>query len=70
MSANAGSTDSIAPVNMLSNSNFQFPLDSDGMPFIFLPSSAYLLQAKSPATSSTWASGAVIQLIAPSVGDF
>lgn len=70
VAANAGSTDSITSVNMLSNANIPLAIDSDGNPFFFLPSSAYTLQAKTPATSSTWASGAAINLIAPSVGDF
>lgn len=70
VSAGAGSTDSIPSVNMMSNANVPLAFDSDGNTFLFLPSSAYSLQAKSPATSSTWASGAAIQLIAPSVGDF
>lgn len=70
VSASAGSTDSIPSVNLMSNANIPLPFDSDGNPFIFLPSSAYTIQAKSPATSSTWTTGAVIQLIAPSVGDF
>jgi len=70
VTANAGSTDSIAPINLMSNANVPLPVDSDGNPFFFLPSSAYTVQAKSPATSSQWAAGAVINLVAPSVGDF
>jgi len=70
VTANAGSTDSIASINLMSASNVPLPVDSDGNPFFFLASSAYTLQAKSPATSSTWTSGAAINLIAPSVGDF
>jgi len=70
ITANAGSTDSIAPINLMSNANVPLPIDSDGNPFFFLPSSAYTVQAKSPATSSQWAAGAVINLVAPSVGDF
>ena len=70
VAAGAGSTSGIATANLGSNSNVPLALDSDGNPFIFLPSSAYSLQAKTPATSSTWAAGAVINLIAPSVGDF
>lgn len=72
----AGSTDSVATVNLMSNANVasvpNIPLafDSDGNPYVFLPSSAYSLQAKSPATSSTWTTGAAIYVIAPSVGDF
>lgn len=70
VSANAGSTDSIVSVNLMSNANVPLALDSDGNPFFFLASSAYVLQAKTPAGSSAWATGAAIQLIAPSVGDF
>lgn len=70
VSANAGSTDTVPSVNLMSNANVPLAFDSDGNPFIFLPSSAYSLQAKTPATSSTWATGAAIYLIVPSVGDF
>jgi len=69
--AAAGSSDATPPLNLLSASNTPgLAVDSDGNPFIFLPSSAYTLQAKTPATSSTWASGTVMSIIAPSVGDF
>lgn len=68
--ASAGSSSTLATVNLLSNSNVPLAVDSDGNPFIFLPSSAYTLQAKTPATSSTWTSGAAINVIVPSVGDF
>jgi hypothetical protein len=70
--AAAGSTNSIAPTSFLSNANTTVPLalDSDGNPYLFLPSSAYSLQAKSPATSSTWTTGAALNLIVPSPGDF
>ena len=70
VAVSAGSTDSISSVNLMSNSNVPLAIDSDGNPFVFLPSSAYSLQAKTPATSSTWTTGAAINLIAPSVGDF
>jgi hypothetical protein len=70
MTINAGSTDSAPSINLLSNANVPLAIDSDSNPFLFLPSSAYSLQAKTPATSSTWATGAVINLIVPSVGDF
>jgi hypothetical protein len=70
ISANAGSTDSLPTVNLLSNANVPLALDSDGNAYVLLPSSAHSLQAKSPATSSTWTTGAVINVIAPSVGDF
>lgn len=70
VAVSAGSSDSVPSANLLSNSNIPLSIDSDGNPFVFLPSSAYTLQAKAPATSSTWATGAVIQIIAPSVGDF
>lgn len=70
VAAGSGSTNSIPSVNVMSNNNAPLPIDSDGNAFLFLPSSAYSLQAKTPATSSTWAAGAVINLIVPSVGDF
>jgi hypothetical protein len=70
VAANAGSTDSIASVNLMSNSNVPLAVDSDGNPFFFLASSAYSLQARTPALSSAWTSGAAINLIVPSVGDF
>jgi hypothetical protein len=71
VSCGAGSSDSIAAINLLGTATTPgLALDSDGNAFVFLPSTAYTLQAKTPATSSTWAAGAVIQLIAPSVGDF
>lgn len=69
--AGAGSTSGIVSVNMLNSTNSPgLTIDSDGNPFIFLASSNWSLQAKSPATSSTWTTGAVINLIVPSVGDF
>ena len=67
----AGSSNATPPVSLMSASNQPgLSIDSDGNPFIFLPSSAYSLQAKSPATSSTWTTGNVMNLIVPSVGDF
>lgn len=68
--AGAGSTDSIATVNLMSASNVPLPINSDGNPFLFLPSASYTLQVKTPALSSAWASGAQIQVVAPSIGDF
>lgn len=71
VSAAAGSTDSLPSVSMLNSANTPgLALDSDGNAYLFLASTAWLLQAKTPATSSTWATGAVINLIAPSIGDF
>jgi len=70
VAVSAGSSSSVPTTNLMSNSNVPLALDSDGNPYFFLPSSAYTLQAKTPATSSTWAAGAAINLIAPSVGDF
>lgn len=70
LAVGAGSTDSVPTLNLLSASAVPLAIDSDGNPYVFLPSSAYTLQAKSPATSSTWTTGAAINLIAPSVGDF
>lgn len=45
-------------------------LDSDGNPYVILPSSAWSLVCTSPATSSAWTTGAVIQLTSPNIGDF
>lgn len=72
VAANAGSTNSIPTAGFLTNTNTvgSLSIDSDGNPYVFLPSSAYTLQAKTPATSSTWTTGAAINLIVPSVGDF
>jgi hypothetical protein len=70
VAVSAGSSDTIPTANLMSNTNVPLPLDSDGNPFVFLASSAYSLQAKSPATSSQWTSGAAINIIVPSVGDF
>lgn len=70
VSLSAGSSDSVASANLMANATVPLAYSYDGNPYIFLPSSAYLLQAKTPATSSTWAAGAVINLIAPSIGDF
>lgn len=66
--ASAGISSIVPSVNMVLNANLA--LDSDGNPFLFLPSSAYLLQVKTSATSSTWTSGNFIGVVAPSVGDF
>ena len=66
----AGSSDSQPAINLLSATNL--PLDSDGNPYLFLPSTAYTLVAR-PApgnTSSTWQSSAIINIICPSAGDF
>lgn len=69
--AGAGSSNSIVSVNMFNTTNMpSLTVNSDGNPFIILASSNWSLQAKAPATSSTWATGAVINLIVPSVGDF
>jgi hypothetical protein len=69
--ANAGSSDTLPTVNFFQSSNaVGLAVNSDGNPYIFLPSSAYSLQAKSPSTSSQWASAAAINCIVPSVGDF
>lgn len=70
LAVGAGSTDSVATLNLMSAANVPLAIDSDRNPYVFLPSSAYSLQAKSPATSSTWTTGAAINIITPSVGDF
>jgi len=64
----AGTLSSVAAVNIMITPGLA--LDSDGNSFVFLPSNSYTLQVKSNATSSTWTTGAVINLIAPSIGDF
>lgn len=67
----AGSSDLTPPVNLIAPSNIPgLTIDSDGNPFIFLASSGWSLQAKVPTTSSQWTTGALINIIAPSVGDF
>lgn len=68
--ANAGASDTVPTVNLLSNANIPLPVDSDGNAFVLLPSSAYSLQAKSNSASSQWTASAVMQVIANSVGDF
>lgn len=68
VAVSAGSSDSVPTTNLLSNANL--PLDSDGNPFVLLPSSAYSLQARTPALSSAWTTGVAINVIAPGVGDF
>lgn len=71
ITAGAGTSDVTAPINFLSATNQPgLTVDSDGNPFIFLASSNWSLQAKTPATSSTWATGSVINLVVPSAGDF
>lgn len=70
LAISAGSSDSVPALNLMSNANVPLPIDSDGNPFFFLPTSSYTLQAKMPATSSTWAAGAAVNIIAPSIGDF
>lgn len=68
----AGSSDSQSAINMMSNSIVPLAVDSDGNPFIFLPSTSYTLVARpSPGnTSSTWQSSAIVNIIVPSAGDF
>jgi|SRR5215471_6167367 len=71
VTAGAGTSNATAPINLMSVSAVPgLTIDSDGNPFIFLASSGWSLQAKTPATSSTWTAGALINLIVPSVGDF
>lgn len=70
VSAGAGSTSGIASANLFYNINVQgLAIDSDGNPFVFLKSSLDALTVKSPATSSTWTSGVVINVVA-TCGDF
>lgn len=71
VSCGAGSSNGIPSINMLGNANLPgITIDSDNNPFVLLASSGWSLQAKSPATSSQWATGAVINLSAPAIGDF
>lgn len=70
ISAAAGSTSGTGAVNCLNVTNVPgLPLDSDGNPFFFLRTSQDLLQVKTPATSSTWVTGALFSVVAIS-GDF
>jgi hypothetical protein len=68
--AGAGNGSATPAVNLMSNSNVPLAIDSDGNPFVFLPSSAYSLQARFAGGSSLWTTTAIMQIIAPSVGDF
>ena len=68
--AAAGSSNATSPVNVTAPSAMPLPFDSDGNPYLFLPSSAYSLQAKMPATSSTWTTGITVNIILPAIGDF
>lgn len=68
--AGSGSTNSIVSVNLMNTTSVPgLTIDSDGNPFFFLRSSLDTLQAKMPATSSTWAAGTVVSLVA-TVSDF
>lgn len=70
VSCGAGSSNTLPTINLLNSTSMPgLTADSDGNPFFFLKSSLDALQAKSPATSSQWAAGAHINLIA-TVGDF
>lgn len=70
VSANAGSTSGVASANLLYNILVQgLAIDSDGNPYVILKSSLDALTIKSPATSSTWTTGAVINVVA-TCGDF
>lgn len=70
VSCGAGSSNSIASINLLNSTIAPgLTIDSDGNPFLFLRSSLDVLAAKTPATSSQWAAGAVINLVA-TTGDF
>ena len=69
--AGAGNSGSVPSVNMFNTTALPgLTLNSDGNPFLFLASSAWALQARVTVFSSLWTAGAVINLIAPSVGDF
>jgi hypothetical protein len=68
---NAGIFSSNPAVNVFNaTSTPGLTVDSDGNSFIFLPSSAWVLNISSPANSSQWTTAAVIQVITPSIGDF
>jgi hypothetical protein len=63
----AGSTDSIAAVNLLDTTATPgLPLDSDGNVYVFLASSADQIAAKSP----TLVASGGINVTVPSAGDF
>jgi len=64
----SGSTSGIIHTNFFANAP-ALPKDSDGNQFFFLRSSVDTLTAKSPATSSTWTTGATI-ILSAIVGDF
>jgi hypothetical protein len=66
----AGTASSVPSVNLMSNANAPLSIDSDGNPFLFLASSAWTLFIQAGAASSGWAANAVIQVVAPSIGDF
>jgi hypothetical protein len=68
--AGAGYGSGTPAVNMFSTGVTPLAIDSDGNPFVFLPSSAYTLQTKTSATSTAWQANAFIQVVAPSVADF
>lgn len=68
---NSGITSGVPSVNMFSPLvSPGLTIDSDGNPFILLPSSAWSLVINSPATSSQWTASASILVSAPSIGDF
>lgn len=62
----AGFASANIPVNGLSNI---LPVDSDGNPFVFLASSATLLQAQTTTNSSQWTAANFISFTV-SAGDF
>lgn len=70
LAINAGLVSGTPPLNLLSNANAPLPIDSDGNPYIFLPSSAWTLFASMATNSSQWAGTVSVQIIAATVGDF
>ena len=66
----AGNVSATPMVNLMATTSVALSLDSDGNPFVFLPSSAYTLQARFAGASSLWQTAAIMQIIAPSIGDF
>lgn len=67
----AGLLSGTPAVSLLNQANSPgLSLDSDGNPYLILPSSAWTLSCSVGAASSQWTTGATIYLVATSVGDF
>lgn len=64
----AGINSSIPPVNGFTNT--ALAIDSDGNPFLILPSTSWTLIAQATTNSSQWTTGNTIYLMVTSAGDF